>query len=124
MRRGAASSGYRNMRQRSEVVQREALAMKIRGQLTVGDAGTNGYGRRACVQLNYLVHGLQGQQIVCAICYVVEAVPRTEYFQAAFSFDVIANLLKRTCRVQAFSPVYEIARPIRKPFACSPGKYR
>src|SRR6266478_2200632 len=124
MRRGAASSGYRNMWQRSEVVQRKAFAMKIRRQLTVGDARIDRHGRRAWVQLNYLVHGLQGQQIVCAISYVVEAVPRTEYLQTAFSLNVIANLLKRICRVQAFSPVYDIARPIRKPFACSPGKYR
>src|SRR6266852_1223085 len=112
------------MGQRGQVVQRKALAMKIRGQLTVGDARTNRHGRRTCVQVNYLVYGLQGQEIVGAIRYVVEAVPRSEYLQIAFSLDVIPNLLKRICGVQAVSPVYEIARPICKPFACRPGKYR
>jgi hypothetical protein len=49
---------------------------------------------------------------VGAIRYVVEAVPRSEYLQIAFSLNVIPNLLKRICGVQAVSPVHEIARPI------------
>ena len=47
-----------------------------------------------------------------AICYVVEAVARAEYFQLALFFYKIPSLFERVGGVQAFGAVFQIARPV------------
>jgi len=60
-------------------VQRKALAMEVRAQLTVSHTCIDRHGARIRLQRNHLVHGLDGQKVIRAICYVVEAVARSQY---------------------------------------------
>ena len=58
-------------------MQRKALAIEERTQLTIGHASIDRHGVCFRLQRNHFVHGLQGQKIVRAICDVVEAVARS-----------------------------------------------
>ena len=60
-------------------MQSKALAMEERTQLAICHACMDRYGVRLRVQRNQFVHRLQGQEIVGAICYVVEAMARSQH---------------------------------------------
>jgi hypothetical protein len=47
-----------------------------------------------------------------AICYVVEAMARSQYLQLALFLYVTPHLFERSGGVQAVCAVFEIARPI------------
>ena len=49
---------------------------------------------------------------MCAVCYVVEAVARSQYLQSALFLNVTLHLFKRVSGVQAVRTVFQIARPV------------
>ena len=75
-------------------MQRIALAIEVRAQLTVSHACMDRNCVRLRLQHNHVVHRLQEQEVMCAVCYVVEAVARSQYLQFALFLDVTLHLFK------------------------------
>ena len=86
-----ASDG--NMRQRREIVQREALGVQLRAQLPVGNAAFNRHAGRLRVESNQAVHSRHREQPVSAICNAVEAMTRTEDLDPAVPAHELLNVL-------------------------------
>jgi hypothetical protein len=64
----------------SQVMQREALVIEVRAELTVGYARIDRHRAGARVERNHFVHRLQRQQVVTTVRYGVEAVSSAEHF--------------------------------------------
>src|SRR5258706_13257638 len=96
--------------------------MKIRGQLAVRHARSDGHGMRIRIQRNYLVHRFQGEEMACAVGYFVEAVACAKDLQVVLRFNKLADLFNRVGRVQTFGAVFEIARPVCKFRRRQPGE--
>ena len=60
-------------------MQRKALAMEERTQLTICHAGIDRHGVRFRLQRNHFVYWLQRQEIILAVGYVVETVARSQH---------------------------------------------
>ena len=112
MGRGGAGSGHGNVRERSEIVEREAFGVKERGKLAVGDASCDGDGASLGIERNDFVERCEGEEGIFAVGYVVETVTRAEDFELGMIFDEVSDLFLRFGGVEIFCAVFEVASPV------------
>src|SRR6202034_850328 len=92
--RRRARADYGNMRQGSEIVQRESVGVEIRGELAIGDAAGDSDAVCGRIDRHDFVHGLQREEAVFAVGNVVEGMTGAEDLELAFAFYVVASLLQ------------------------------
>ncbi len=78
---GRAGAGNGNVGQRGQIVERKALVVEIRTQLSIGDAGFDGDPAPLRIEGHHLVQTGQRDQPVGAVGDAVEAVARAEHFE-------------------------------------------
>ena len=92
--RGGAGAGDGDVRQRGEVVQREALLVEIGAQLAVAHAGFERHRARLGVQRDHMIHRLERDEGPGAVGDVVEAMTRAEHFQRIVFLDELPDLVR------------------------------
>src|SRR5260370_5654258 len=111
MGRGSARTNNGDMRQRGQVVHREAMAIKIRSKLAIRHTSANGH----CARLRVKFHSvelLQRYLIVAAVGDPIEGVPSTQRLQLAAALHHLLDLLRVLRKVQVVGMVLVVAGPV------------
>jgi monoamine oxidase len=62
------------------------------------------------------IHCLQREKLICAVCYVVKAVARSQHLHFSLLLDVDLHFFERARGIQAVRAIFEIARPVLQLF--------
>ena len=112
VRAGAARARDGDVRQGSEIVQREAFGVEDGREFAVGDAGIDGDRARGGVDRHGFVERAHREQRVMAVGDSVEAMARAECLQLGFLLHEVADLIDRIGRSDAIGAEFKIAGPV------------
>src|SRR3954449_4601496 len=93
-------------------MQRESLPVEIRTQLAIAHARFNRDLRRSAIEIDDFLHLAQREEMVDAVRYAVEAVPRPENLETVMISDELLNLRERVRRRDALCAVAIIPSPV------------
>src|SRR5688500_8738286 len=102
MRCGRTSSGYRNMGQRSQVVQGIAFILKVLAKRTIPDPTLNGHSMAFAVQGYHLIEPFQRDEILITIGNAIERMAAAEYPKLVAAAHQFLHLRNR-CRTMQSS---------------------
>ncbi len=119
---GGASSGDGNVRERGEIVEREAFGVEERGELAVGDAGVDGDGASLGVERDDFVERFQERKafLLSAMSLKQWREPRTFSLGCFLTKSWICSL--GLGDVEIFGAVFEVAGPIGEFVGGGPGQ--
>ena len=112
MRCCRAGPGDRNVRQRSQVVQRPAFALQNRAQFSVCHSGLDGHHARLRIQVDNLVHRFHREELVVAVGNVVETVAGAQHLQLALFADKLLHFLHGPRGKYSVGSVLDVPRPV------------
>ena len=103
---------HRDMRQRSQVVQRKAFPMQPPGKLSITDSRLHGHRMALSIQGDHFVEMFEGKQVAGGVGNIIKGVARTKSFDLVAALDQFLDLLNGFRRVDLRGVVGVITCPI------------
>ena len=112
VRAGRAGAGDGDVRQRGQIVEREAVLIERRAQLAIAHSRLDRHRPRRAIERHDRFHLAQREKLVGAVRNAVEAVPGAEHLEVRVLSDELLDLRQRGRRRDAVGAVPIVASPI------------